>query len=120
MMAAGVEMPQYHTEPTLLRVGDDNLCAISLVKEDEKPIVIYLTESKFDPYSELLTHPFSQTNRGAGELGGNIGHNKLRRTTMGLPTAPAATAMTGVQAEDEDELELNYEENDSTTDVDTA
>eukprot|EP00873_Tetraselmis_striata_P015867 jgi/Tetstr1/436131/TSEL_024978.t1 len=25
MTAAGVEMPQYHTEPKLLRVGDDNL-----------------------------------------------------------------------------------------------
>eukprot|EP00873_Tetraselmis_striata_P034738 jgi/Tetstr1/455002/TSEL_041860.t1 len=25
MMAASVEMPQYHTEPELLRVGDDNL-----------------------------------------------------------------------------------------------
>eukprot|EP00873_Tetraselmis_striata_P005825 jgi/Tetstr1/426089/TSEL_016420.t1 len=33
---------------------------------------------------------------------------------------PAATAMTGVQPEDEDELELNYEENDSTMDVDNA
>eukprot|EP00873_Tetraselmis_striata_P027362 jgi/Tetstr1/447626/TSEL_034987.t1 len=31
MMVAGVEMQQYHTEPTLLRVGD-NLCAISLGK----------------------------------------------------------------------------------------
>eukprot|EP00873_Tetraselmis_striata_P015400 jgi/Tetstr1/435664/TSEL_024564.t1 len=62
--------------------GDDNLCAISLGKEDEefadtlrmavaltspiaplravrlKTIVIYLTESEFDP-SELLVHPFS-------------------------------------------------------------
>eukprot|EP00873_Tetraselmis_striata_P019680 jgi/Tetstr1/439944/TSEL_003010.t1 len=36
MMAAGVEMQQHHTEPTLLRVGDDNLCAISLGKEDEE------------------------------------------------------------------------------------
>eukprot|EP00873_Tetraselmis_striata_P037422 jgi/Tetstr1/457686/TSEL_044233.t1 len=85
MMAAGVEMPQHHTEPTLLRVGDDNLyCAISLGKEDEefadtlrmavsltshvallrairlRTIVIYLTESEFDP-SELLVHPFSHT-----------------------------------------------------------
>eukprot|EP00873_Tetraselmis_striata_P003706 jgi/Tetstr1/423970/TSEL_014581.t1 len=28
--------------------------------------------------------------------------------------------MTGVRAEDEDEVEMNYEENDSTMDVDTA
>eukprot|EP00873_Tetraselmis_striata_P004145 jgi/Tetstr1/424409/TSEL_014967.t1 len=84
MMAAGVEMQQHHTEPTLLRVGDDNLCAISLGEEDEefadtlrmavaltspaalllavplRTIVIYLTESEFD-HSELLVHPFSQT-----------------------------------------------------------
>eukprot|EP00873_Tetraselmis_striata_P012767 jgi/Tetstr1/433031/TSEL_022368.t1 len=80
-MAAGL---QHHTEPTLLRMGDDNLCAISLGKEDEefadtlrpavaltshvallravrlRTIVIYLTESEFDR-SELLVHPFSQT-----------------------------------------------------------
>eukprot|EP00873_Tetraselmis_striata_P024336 jgi/Tetstr1/444600/TSEL_032449.t1 len=82
MMAASVEMQQHHTEPTLMRVEDDNLCAISLGKEDEefvdilrmavaltspiallravrlRTIVIYLTESEFDP-SELLVHPFS-------------------------------------------------------------
>eukprot|EP00873_Tetraselmis_striata_P011840 jgi/Tetstr1/432104/TSEL_002258.t1 len=82
MTAAGVEMYLHHTEPTLLRVGDDDLCAISLGKEDEKfpdtmrlavartshvallrairlrTIVIYLTESEIDP-SELLIHPFS-------------------------------------------------------------
>eukprot|EP00873_Tetraselmis_striata_P002970 jgi/Tetstr1/423234/TSEL_001352.t1 len=108
MMAACVEMQQYHTEPKLLRVGDDNLCAISLGKEDEEfahtlrlavaltspvallravrlhAIVIYLTESKFDP-SEVLIHPcFSQTVREAGKLGGNPGHNQLPRTAMGL------------------------------------
>eukprot|EP00873_Tetraselmis_striata_P007260 jgi/Tetstr1/427524/TSEL_017650.t1 len=107
MMAAGVEMQQHHTEPTLLRVREDNLCTISPGKEDEEfadtlrlaaaltspvallravrfiAIVIYLTESEFDS-SELLVHPFSQT------------------------------------AEDKDELELNNEENDSTMDVDTA
>eukprot|EP00873_Tetraselmis_striata_P034609 jgi/Tetstr1/454873/TSEL_041737.t1 len=137
MMAAGVEMQQYHTEPKLLSVGDD----ISLGKKDEefadtprvavaltspiallravrlRTIVIYLTEPEFDP-SELLIHPFSQTVREAGELGGNTGHNQLRCTAMGLPLA--ATAMTGVQAKDEDELKLNYEENDNTMDVDTA
>eukprot|EP00873_Tetraselmis_striata_P025301 jgi/Tetstr1/445565/TSEL_033338.t1 len=32
MMAAGIEMQQYHTEPNLLRVGDDNLCDISSAK----------------------------------------------------------------------------------------
>eukprot|EP00873_Tetraselmis_striata_P007550 jgi/Tetstr1/427814/TSEL_001786.t1 len=48
-----------------------------------RTIVISLTESEFDP-SELLVHPFSQTVREAGELGGNTGHNKLRRTAMGL------------------------------------
>eukprot|EP00873_Tetraselmis_striata_P007990 jgi/Tetstr1/428254/TSEL_018293.t1 len=36
MMVVGVEMQQYHTEPKLLRVGDDNLCTISLGKEDEE------------------------------------------------------------------------------------
>eukprot|EP00873_Tetraselmis_striata_P012010 jgi/Tetstr1/432274/TSEL_002308.t1 len=35
MTAAGVEMHHHHTEPTLLRVGDDNLCAISLGQEDK-------------------------------------------------------------------------------------
>eukprot|EP00873_Tetraselmis_striata_P045492 jgi/Tetstr1/465756/TSEL_010381.t1 len=84
MMAASVEMQQYHTKPKLLRVGDDNLCTISIGKEDEKfadtprlavaptspvallravrlrTIVIYLTESVFDP-SELLIHSFSET-----------------------------------------------------------
>eukprot|EP00873_Tetraselmis_striata_P029934 jgi/Tetstr1/450198/TSEL_037237.t1 len=88
MMAAGVEMQQYHTEPKLMRVGDDNLCAISLGQEDEeftdtlrmaialtssvallrtvrlRTIVVYLTESEFDP-SELLIHPFSRTVREA-------------------------------------------------------
>eukprot|EP00873_Tetraselmis_striata_P013865 jgi/Tetstr1/434129/TSEL_023273.t1 len=95
---AGVEMHHHHTEPTMLCVGDDNLCAISLGQEDEefadtrrlavaltslvallrairlRTIVIYLTESEFDP-SELLIHPFSQTIREAGELGGNTSHN---------------------------------------------
>eukprot|EP00873_Tetraselmis_striata_P018112 jgi/Tetstr1/438376/TSEL_026942.t1 len=107
MTAAGVEMYLHHTEPTLLRVGDDNLCAISLGKEDEefadtlrlamaltspvallrairlRTIVIYLTESEFDP-SALLIHPFSQTIGEAGELGGNTGHNQIRRAAMGL------------------------------------
>eukprot|EP00873_Tetraselmis_striata_P000623 jgi/Tetstr1/420887/TSEL_011950.t1 len=36
MTAAGVEMYLHHTEPTMLLVGDDNLCAISLGKEDEE------------------------------------------------------------------------------------
>eukprot|EP00873_Tetraselmis_striata_P015813 jgi/Tetstr1/436077/TSEL_002671.t1 len=36
MTAVGVEMHHYHTEPTMLRVGDDNLCAISPGKEDEE------------------------------------------------------------------------------------
>eukprot|EP00873_Tetraselmis_striata_P013893 jgi/Tetstr1/434157/TSEL_002481.t1 len=91
--AAGDEMNHHHTEATLLRVGDDNLCAISLGQEDEDTIVIYLTESEFDP-SELLIHPFSQTIREAGELGGNTGHNQIRRAAIGLrkkarKTAPA-------------------------------
>eukprot|EP00873_Tetraselmis_striata_P024145 jgi/Tetstr1/444409/TSEL_032298.t1 len=121
MTAAGVEMYLHHTELTLLRVGDDNLCAISLGKEDEeladtlrlavaltspvallrairlRTIVIYLTESEFDP-SELLIHPFSQTIREAGELGGNTGQNQIRRAAIGLrkkawKTAPASLAM---------------------------
>eukprot|EP00873_Tetraselmis_striata_P003708 jgi/Tetstr1/423972/TSEL_014583.t1 len=36
VMADGIEMQQYHTEPNLMRVGDGNLCAISLGKEDEE------------------------------------------------------------------------------------
>eukprot|EP00873_Tetraselmis_striata_P014546 jgi/Tetstr1/434810/TSEL_023860.t1 len=89
MTAAGVEMYLHHTEPTLLRVGDDNLCAISLGKEDEK--------SEFDP-SELLIHPFSQMIREAGELGSNTGHNHIRRAAIGLrkkarKTAPASLAL---------------------------
>eukprot|EP00873_Tetraselmis_striata_P002698 jgi/Tetstr1/422962/TSEL_013740.t1 len=39
-----------------------------------RTIVIYLTESGFDP-SELLVHPFTQTVKEAGERGGNTGHN---------------------------------------------
>eukprot|EP00873_Tetraselmis_striata_P021551 jgi/Tetstr1/441815/TSEL_030032.t1 len=82
MTTAGVETYHHHTEPTLLSVGGDNLCAISLGHEDEefadtmrltvaltspvallrairlRTIVIYLTDSEFDP-SELLIHPFS-------------------------------------------------------------
>eukprot|EP00873_Tetraselmis_striata_P037645 jgi/Tetstr1/457909/TSEL_044427.t1 len=197
MTTAGVEMHLHHTEPTQLRVGDDNLCAISLGKEDEefadtlrlavaltfpvallrairlRTMVIYLTESEFDP-SELLIHPFSQTIREAGELGGNTGHNQIRRAAIGLrkmerKTAPASLALRATgrpiytltlqltalhhsiiggtrstdrtdqwrrtavsttpnptatssdpsnpdrtpEADDEEELELNYEENDS-------
>eukprot|EP00873_Tetraselmis_striata_P018127 jgi/Tetstr1/438391/TSEL_026957.t1 len=139
MMLVGVYMHQYHTEPKLLRVGDDNLCAISLGKEDEefadtlrlavaltslvailqalrlRIIVIYLAESEFDP-SELLMH--SHAVREAGELGGNTGHSQLRHTTMGMP--PTANVITGARADDEDELELNHEESDNTMDVDTA
>eukprot|EP00873_Tetraselmis_striata_P010475 jgi/Tetstr1/430739/TSEL_000180.t1 len=73
-----------------------------------RTIVIYLTESEFDP-SELLIHPFSHTIREAGELGGKPGHNLIRRAVMDLP-----------QADDEEELELNYEENDNAMEVDTA
>eukprot|EP00873_Tetraselmis_striata_P028622 jgi/Tetstr1/448886/TSEL_036112.t1 len=121
MTAAGVEIYLHHTEPTLLRVGDDSLCAISLGKEDEefadtlrlavalishvallrairlRTIVIYLTESEIDP-SELLIHPFSLTIREAEELGNNTGHNQIRRAATGLrkkarKTAPASLAL---------------------------
>eukprot|EP00873_Tetraselmis_striata_P039711 jgi/Tetstr1/459975/TSEL_005299.t1 len=121
MTAAGVEMYHHHTEPTPLRVGDDNLCAISLGQEDEefadtlrpavaltshvallrairlRTIVIYLTESDFDS-SELLIHPFSQAIREAGELRGNTGHNQIRRAAIGLrkkarKAAPASLAL---------------------------
>eukprot|EP00873_Tetraselmis_striata_P029641 jgi/Tetstr1/449905/TSEL_036960.t1 len=121
MRAAGVEMRHHHTEPTLRRGGDDNLCAISLGKEDEefadtlrlavaltspftllrairlRTIVIYLTESEFDP-SEMFIHPFSQTIREAGQLGGNTGHNQIRRAAIGLrkkarKSAPAVLAL---------------------------
>eukprot|EP00873_Tetraselmis_striata_P009237 jgi/Tetstr1/429501/TSEL_019406.t1 len=212
MIVAGVEMHLHHTETTLLRVGDDNLCAISLGKEDEefvdtmrlavalsshvallrairlRTIVIYLTESEFDP-SEMFIHPFSQTIREAGELRGNIGHNQIRHAAIGMrkkarktalaslalratgrpiytltlqltthphsiiggtrgtdrtdqwrktavstapsPTAtyndpsnldrtqaPTATATPVAHADDEEELELSYEENDSAMEVD--
>eukprot|EP00873_Tetraselmis_striata_P022281 jgi/Tetstr1/442545/TSEL_030643.t1 len=55
-----------------------------------------LTESEFDP-SELLIHPFNQTIREAGELGGNTGYNQIRRAAIGLrkkarKTAPASLA----------------------------
>eukprot|EP00873_Tetraselmis_striata_P036970 jgi/Tetstr1/457234/TSEL_004164.t1 len=121
MTATDVEMHHHHTEPTLLRVGDDNLCAISLGKEDEefadtlcpavaltspvallrairlRTIVIYLTESEFDP-SELLIHPFRQMIREAGVLGGNTGHNQIRRAAIGMhkkarKSAPASLAL---------------------------
>lgn len=72
MAAAGADMAQHCHEPKLLRVGADNLCAMSLGKEDEgsaatqllavaltpaaqlravrlRTTVIYLTESGFDP-----------------------------------------------------------------------
>eukprot|EP00873_Tetraselmis_striata_P029624 jgi/Tetstr1/449888/TSEL_036947.t1 len=86
----------------------DSLCAISLGKEDEefantlrvavaltshvallraihlRTIVIYLTESEFDP-SGLIIHLFSQTIREAGEMGGNTdSHNQIRRAAIGL------------------------------------
>eukprot|EP00873_Tetraselmis_striata_P009681 jgi/Tetstr1/429945/TSEL_019808.t1 len=117
MTAAGVEMHHHHTEPTQPRVGDDNLCAISLGQEDEKfadtlrmavaltsfvallrairlrTIAICRTESEFVP-SELLLHPFSQ----ARELGGNTGHKKIRRAAIGLrkkarKTGPSSLAL---------------------------
>eukprot|EP00873_Tetraselmis_striata_P044009 jgi/Tetstr1/464273/TSEL_009076.t1 len=179
MTAAGVQMYLHHTEPTLLRVGDDNLRAMSLGKEDEefadtlrlavaltsfvvllrairlRTIVIYLIGSEFDP-SELLIHPFSQKIREAGDLGGNTSHNHIRRAAIGMrkkarqtapsslalratgrpiytltlqltahhhiiiATAPAATAMPVAQADDEEELELNYEKNYNAMEVDTT
>eukprot|EP00873_Tetraselmis_striata_P036660 jgi/Tetstr1/456924/TSEL_043594.t1 len=99
-----------------------------------RTIVTYLTESKFDP-SELLIHPFSQTIREAGELGQHCvregqgraspGTNReapcrhIASPTTGRPN-PTATSIdpnnpdrTPAQAGDEEELELNYEENDS-------
>eukprot|EP00873_Tetraselmis_striata_P028584 jgi/Tetstr1/448848/TSEL_036074.t1 len=196
MAAAGVEMHHHHTEPTLLRVGEDNLCDISLGKEYEefkadtlrlavaltstvallravrlRTIVIYLTESEFDP-SELLIHPFSQTVREAKEMGGNTGHNPIRCAAIGMrkkarKTPPASLALradrrpiytltmqltahhhsivgstrgtdrteqwcktvatscgkikaTPTEADDEEELELNYEQNDNVMEVDAA
>eukprot|EP00873_Tetraselmis_striata_P028993 jgi/Tetstr1/449257/TSEL_036462.t1 len=122
MMAAGVDMQQYHTEPKLLRVGDDNLCIISIDKDDDeefadtlrpvvaltspvallravrlRTIVIHFTDSEFHPL-ELVIPPFNQTVREAGELGGNTGHNQLGRTTLGMrknagKTPPASHAL---------------------------
>eukprot|EP00873_Tetraselmis_striata_P022151 jgi/Tetstr1/442415/TSEL_030539.t1 len=123
MTTAGVEMHHYHTEPTLLRVGDNNLCAISLGQEDEefadtlrlavaltspvallramrlRWIVIYLTES--EPNRTTSSSDPSSTDRTPA-------------------TAPAATATNGAHADDEEELELNYEEDDSAMEVDTT
>eukprot|EP00873_Tetraselmis_striata_P006558 jgi/Tetstr1/426822/TSEL_017037.t1 len=179
MTAADVEVYHHHTEPTLLRVGDDNLCAISLGQEDEefadtlrlavaltslvallrairiRTIVIYLTESEFDP-SELIIHPFSQTvreNKTVAQDNHNIsvredqdradsGANREapcrhmaspttsrpeRTATSSDPSSPdctpatasTATAMPRAQADDEEELELNYEDNDGAMEVDT-
>eukprot|EP00873_Tetraselmis_striata_P004899 jgi/Tetstr1/425163/TSEL_015624.t1 len=79
MTTDGVEMQHHHTEPTLLRVGDDNLCAISLGKEDEE---------------------FADTLRLAVAL-----------------TSPVALLRA---TDDEEELELKYEDNDSTMEVNVA
>eukprot|EP00873_Tetraselmis_striata_P003724 jgi/Tetstr1/423988/TSEL_014599.t1 len=102
-----------------MHAGDDNLCAISLGKEDGefadtlrlavaltshvallrairlRTIVTCLTESEFDP-SELLIHPFSQTIREAGELGGNTGHNHIRRAAIGMRKKARKTAPTSL------------------------
>eukprot|EP00873_Tetraselmis_striata_P017616 jgi/Tetstr1/437880/TSEL_026519.t1 len=56
-----------------------------------------LPTSEFDPW-ELLIHPFSQTIREAGKLGGNTGHNHIRRAAIGMrknawKTAPASLAL---------------------------
>eukprot|EP00873_Tetraselmis_striata_P017111 jgi/Tetstr1/437375/TSEL_026059.t1 len=72
MTAAGVEMHHHNTEPTLLPSST--------------------------PRSELLIHPFSQTIREAGELGGNTSHNHVRRVAIGMlkkarKTAPASLAL---------------------------
>eukprot|EP00873_Tetraselmis_striata_P018032 jgi/Tetstr1/438296/TSEL_026863.t1 len=97
--------------------------------------------SEFDP-SELLIHPFSQAIREAGELGGNTGHNQIRRDAIGLrkkarKTAQASLALraTGrpiytltlqltahhhIIIDEEEELDLNYEEMDSAMEVDTT
>eukprot|EP00873_Tetraselmis_striata_P020994 jgi/Tetstr1/441258/TSEL_029509.t1 len=57
--------------------------------------VLALAGSEFDP-SELLMHPFSQTIREAGELGGNTGHNQIRRATIGLRKKARKTAPTSL------------------------
>eukprot|EP00873_Tetraselmis_striata_P045998 jgi/Tetstr1/466262/TSEL_010818.t1 len=72
-------MQHHHPEPTLMRVEDDNLCAISLGKEDEE---------------------FADTLRMAVTL-----------------TSPVAQLRA---ADDEEELEHNYEDNDSTMEEDVA
>eukprot|EP00873_Tetraselmis_striata_P010675 jgi/Tetstr1/430939/TSEL_020695.t1 len=93
MTTAGVEMYLHHPEPTLMRVGDDNLCAISLGKEDED-------------FADTLRLTVALTSHACRATAGAI--------------APAATAMPGAHADDEEELELNYEENDSAMEVDTT
>eukprot|EP00873_Tetraselmis_striata_P008199 jgi/Tetstr1/428463/TSEL_018474.t1 len=110
-----------------------------------RTIVIYLTESEFDP-SELLIHPFSQTVRehrwwhprhrenmtvaqdsvnGVREDQGraNSGTNReapCRHIASPITTRPEPTATSSdpsspdhPPADDEEELELNYEENES-------
>eukprot|EP00873_Tetraselmis_striata_P043582 jgi/Tetstr1/463846/TSEL_008660.t1 len=120
MMVAGVEMQQHHTEPTLLRVGDDNLCAISLGKEDEEladtlRLAVALT-SHVAILRSLTAHHHSI-------IGGTRGSDRTEQWPQAEPQihdTPPKIRAHDTEAEDEDELKLNYEENDSTMDVDTA
>eukprot|EP00873_Tetraselmis_striata_P000496 jgi/Tetstr1/420760/TSEL_011837.t1 len=115
-------MHQHHTEPTLLRVGDDNLFAISLGKDDEefadtlRPIVALTSSVALLRAVRLRAIVIYLTESDA---------EQQRSAPPEQPTQPlhlySHSPTGGVQAEDKDELELNYEENASSTiDVDTA
>eukprot|EP00873_Tetraselmis_striata_P042405 jgi/Tetstr1/462669/TSEL_000696.t1 len=122
MTSAGVEMYHHHTEPTLLRVGDDNLCAVSLGQEDEEfadtlrlavaltsPVAL-LRAIRLSPQHRHLPHgvrvrplgaahpPLQPDGPGGGKMGGDTGHNQIRRVAIGLrkkarKTAAASLAM---------------------------
>eukprot|EP00873_Tetraselmis_striata_P029191 jgi/Tetstr1/449455/TSEL_036550.t1 len=148
MTGVGVEMHHCHTEPTLLRVGDNNLCVISLGKEDEefadtlrmavaltspvallrairlRWIVIYLTESKFDPSLTAHHHNIfggtrstDRTEQWPNRTTSSSDPSSPDRTPA---TAPAAIATTGAHADDDEDLDLNYEEMDNAMEEDTA
>eukprot|EP00873_Tetraselmis_striata_P001409 jgi/Tetstr1/421673/TSEL_012612.t1 len=89
-------------------------------------IVIYLTEAGLDP-SELHVYSVSQSAREAGEVGGNAGMNQLRSKALSLrkkarKNPPASLALRAdesvVVVQPTGPLELNYEENKTTMDVD--
>eukprot|EP00873_Tetraselmis_striata_P042561 jgi/Tetstr1/462825/TSEL_007775.t1 len=88
MMAAGVEMQQHHTEPTLLRVGDDNLCAISLGKEDEEfADTLHLAVALTSLVALLYTLTLQLTAHHHSTIGGTRGTDRTEQWRKTVPTA---------------------------------